>query len=53
VKNATVVAELILRPIEPPADDCVWQATDGVRYDTTALAAKSLALLQAQIDVPA
>ena len=52
VKNATIVAELILRPLEPPADDCVWEATDGVRYDTAALAARCLALLQAQIDVP-
>jgi hypothetical protein len=48
-KGATIVADLILRPIEPPADDCVWQATDGARYDTASLAAKCLALLEAQI----
>lgn len=48
-KGATVVADLILRPIEPPADDCVWQATDGTRFDTASLAARCLALLEAQI----
>lgn len=48
-KGATIVADLVLRPIEPPADDCLWQATDGARYDTASLAAKCLALLEAQI----
>jgi hypothetical protein len=48
-KAATVVAELVLHPIEPPADDCIWQATDGTRYDTASLAAKCLALLEEQI----
>ncbi len=48
-KGATIVADLVLRPIEPPADDCQWQATDGTRYDTASLAAKCLALLEAQI----
>ena len=48
-KNATIVADLVLRPIERPADDCLWQATDGTRYDTASLAAKCLALLEAQI----
>ena len=47
-KGATTVAELVLRPIEPPADDCLWQATDGTQYDTTSLAAKCLALLAEQ-----
>ena len=47
-KGATTVAELILRPIEPPADDCLWQATDGTQYDTASLAAKCLALLAEQ-----
>ena len=47
-KNATLVAELVLRPIEPPADDCIWQATDGARYDTASLAAHVLSLLEAQ-----
>src|SRR5690348_12594493 len=48
-RGATMVADLVLRPIEPPADECVWQATDGTRYDTASLAAKCLALLQTQI----
>ncbi len=48
-KGATIVADLILHPIEPPAGDCLWQATDGARYDTASLAAKCLALLEAQI----
>ena len=48
-KNAVVVAELVLHPIESAADDCLWLATDGARYDTAALAAKCLALLEAQI----
>jgi len=48
-KGATIVADLVLRPIEPPADNCLWQATDGNRYDTASLAAKCLALLEAQI----
>jgi len=48
-KGATIIADLVLRPIEPPADDCQWQATDGTRYDTASLAAKCLALLEAQV----
>lgn len=48
-KGATIVADLILRPIDPPADDCVWQTNDGTRFDTASLAARCLALLQAQI----
>ena len=48
-KGATIVTELVLHPIEPPADDCLWQATDGTQYDTASLAAKCLALLEDQI----
>ena len=49
-KGATVVTELVLRPIEPPADDCVWEdVTGGTRYDTASLSAKCLALLQEQL----
>ena len=33
-KGATMVADLILRPIEPPTDDCLWLGNDGNRYDT-------------------
>ncbi|HXQ78476.1 MAG TPA: hypothetical protein VN797_09715 [Gemmatimonadaceae bacterium] len=50
-KGATVVADLILRPIEPPADDCVWETSDGSRFDTASLAARCLALLEEQISV--
>ena len=48
-KGATVVADLVLHPLEPPADGCLWQATDGSRYDSGSLAAKCLALLETQI----
>lgn len=48
-KNATVVTELVLRPLEPAEDACLWLATDGARHDTASLAAKCLALLEAQI----
>ena len=47
-KGATMVADLILRPIETPTDDCLWQANDGTRYDTASLAARCLALLEEQ-----
>jgi hypothetical protein len=48
-KGASVVAELVLRPIEPPAEELLWQATDGTRFDTASLAAKILTLLEEQI----
>jgi hypothetical protein len=49
-KGATLAAELVLRPIEPPENEALWQSTDGTRYDTASLAAKCLALLEEQID---
>jgi hypothetical protein len=48
-KGATLVSELVLRPNTPPTDDCVWIASDGAQYDTPSLAAKCLALLEAQV----
>jgi len=48
-KGAAIVAELVLHPIEPPADECLWQSTDKTQYDTASLAAKCLALLKEQI----
>ena len=48
-KGATLVAELVLRPIEPPANELIWESTDGTRYDTTTLTAKILTLLEDQI----
>lgn len=51
-KGATVISELTLHPLEPPADDCLWRATDGTQYDTASLAAKCLALLEEQVGEP-
>jgi hypothetical protein len=48
-KNATLITELVLRPLEPPAEDLLWEATDGTRFNTTSLAAHCLSLLEAQI----
>jgi len=50
-KGAEMVADLILRPIAPPADARLWQGSDGTRYDTASLAARCLALLEAQVRV--
>ncbi len=47
--GATVVRELVLRPIERPSDDCVWRAADGTEYDTAGLAAHCIALLEEQM----
>ena len=44
-KGATIIETLTLLPVEPPGDE-LWQATDGTRYDTAALAAKCVELLQ-------
>ena len=43
-----MVKELILRPIEAPADENVWRAIDGTEFDTDALAARVIALLEEQ-----
>jgi hypothetical protein len=48
-EGAKVVKELVLRPIEAPADDNVWRAVDGTEFDTAALAARCIALLEEQI----
>ena len=48
LKHATLLSELVLRPIEPAVDDCVWSA-NGARYDNTALAAQVMSLLQTEI----
>jgi hypothetical protein len=52
-ENATLVKELVLRPIEKPSTDTVWRATDGVEYDTASLASKCLALLEEQMQAEA
>lgn len=48
-ERATMVKELVLRPIERPLVDCLWRAADGTEYDTSALAAHCVALLEAQM----
>ena len=48
-EGAKIVKELVLRPIEAPSDDFVWRATDGTEFDTAALAARCIALLEEQI----
>lgn len=47
--GATVVKELVLKPIDGPTDECLWKATNGKSFDTAALASKCLALLEEQI----
>jgi hypothetical protein len=51
-KLAATVAELVLRPIEPPVNDYLWETADGTRYDTGTLAAKCIELLEEQIRIP-
>ena len=48
-EGAVVTKEVVLKPVERPADDCVWRAEDGTLYDTPALTARCLALLEEQI----
>lgn len=48
-KGATIISEMIVRPLEPPADGFLWQATDGSQYTTASLAAHCLSLLEAQV----
>ena len=48
-EGATVTKELVLRPVERPRDECVWRDDEGKTYDTAALAAQCLALLQKQV----
>ena len=49
-EGATIVGELTLRPVEESAGVFVWRAADGHSYDTDALAAKCLALLEEQME---
>lgn len=48
-EGAKVVKELVLRPIEAPVDGSIWRAIDGTEFDTGALAARCIALLEDQI----
>ena len=47
--KATLVAELVLRPIAKSLDDCIWRADDGREFDTAGLAAHCVALLEEQV----
>jgi hypothetical protein len=48
VAGAAVVQELVLRPVGGGADAWAWRAVDGSTYDTAAVAALCLALLEPQ-----
>jgi hypothetical protein len=49
-EGAKIEKELVLRPIEAASSSgCVWRATDGTEFDTPALAARCIALLEEQI----
>lgn len=48
-ESATMVREIVLHPIERPLEECLWRATDGTEYDTAALAAYCIALLEDQM----
>ena len=45
-QNAVVASELALHPVVDSAHDSIWLASDGRRYDSAALAAHCLALLE-------
>ena len=47
-KGATVVSELVVRPVDPPDDACAWRDPDGTTFSTAGLVTKCLALLEAQ-----
>jgi hypothetical protein len=48
--GAKVVREMVLQPIEASTDDAVWRASDGSTFDTSALAARCIKLLEEQIE---
>ena len=48
VAGAAVVRELVLRPVDRGADAWAWGATDGATYDSAAVAALCLTLLEAR-----
>ena len=49
-KPATLVSEMILRPDKPKEDMAGWQADNGDKYTTEALAAKCAELLKTQVE---
>jgi len=48
-EGAKVVKELVVKPIESPLDEFIWKAADGSEFDTAALAARCIALLEEQL----
>jgi hypothetical protein len=48
-EGAKVTNELVLTPVVRMPEDCIWRAADGTEYDTAALAARVLALLEEQV----
>jgi hypothetical protein len=48
-KNATLISEIVLHPIEPAVDECIWRTADGERFDTASLAAHAMKMLEGQI----
>jgi len=49
-KRATLVSEMILRPVEPAEEVFAWVADTGEKYSTEALATKCAALLEAEVE---
>lgn len=47
--GASMVSELVLHPIERPTTETLWRATNGTEYDTAALAAHCVELLENEI----
>ena len=48
-EGASMVSELVLHPIERPTTEPLWSATNGTEYDTAALAAQCVELLENEI----
>jgi hypothetical protein len=47
--GASVVREVLLRPVDQPTDACAWRDADGTTYDVNGLAEHCLALLKEQM----
>jgi hypothetical protein len=47
--GASVAKEMVLHPIEPPADGRLWRSTEGAEYSTSELAERCLEFLTDQI----
>jgi hypothetical protein len=47
--GASVVREILLRPIDQATEACSWRAADGTTYDVNSLAEHCLAMLKEQM----